>query len=83
MASVRGQVMEYPYIPTGINREMVRSGVDCQWKGQVVATVGRRPVAIHSSGQTISSLAHIAGITLGAGDEVDEVPMVVQHTCIP
>ena len=31
--SVRGQVMEYKYIPTGIKREMVRSGVDCNWKG--------------------------------------------------
>ena len=30
-------------------------------------------LAIHSSGQTISSLAHIEGITLGAGEEVDEV----------
>ena len=27
--SIRGQVMEYMYIPTGIKREMVRSGVDC------------------------------------------------------
>ena len=57
--------MEYPYIPTGIKGEMVRSGMDCHRKGQVVGTVGRRPVAIHSSGQTISSLAHIEGITLG------------------
>ena len=31
------------------------------------------PPVIHSSGQTISSLAHIEGITLGAGEEVDEV----------
>ena len=30
-------------------------------------------MAIHSSGQTISSLAHIEGITLSAGEEVDEV----------
>ena len=59
LVSVRGQVMEYVYIPTGIKGEMMRSGVDCHWKGQVVGTVGRRPVAIHSSGQTISSLAHI------------------------
>jgi hypothetical protein len=29
MVSIRGQVMEYMYIPTGIRREMVRSGVDC------------------------------------------------------
>ena len=64
LVSVRGQVMEYPYIPTGIKGEMVRSGMDCHRKGQVVGTVGRRPVAIHSSGQTISSLAHIEGITL-------------------
>ena len=30
-------------------------------------------LVIHSSGQTIFSLAHIEGITLGAGEEVDEV----------
>ena len=30
-------------------------------------------MAIHSSGQTISSLAHIEGITLGTGEEVDVV----------
>ena len=68
LASVRGQVMEYTYIPTGIKGEMVRSGVDCHWKGQVIRTVGRRPVVIH--GQTISSLTHIEGITLEAGEEV-------------
>ena len=65
--------MEYTYIPTGIKGQMLRSGVDCHWKGQVVRIVGIRPVAIHSSGQTISSLFHIEGITLGAGEEVDEV----------
>ena len=30
-------------------------------------------MAIHSSGQTIFSHAHIEGITMGAGEEVDEV----------
>ena len=30
-------------------------------------------MAIHSSGQTIFSLAHVEGITLGAGGEVDEI----------
>ena len=30
-------------------------------------------MAIHSSGQTISRLAHIEGITQGAGEKVDEV----------
>ena len=30
-------------------------------------------MAIHSSGQTIFSLAHVEGITLCAGEEVDEV----------
>ena len=25
--------MEYTYIPTGIKRKLVRSGVDCDWKG--------------------------------------------------
>ena len=73
LVNVRGQVMEYTYIPSEIKGEMVRSGVDSHWKGQVIGTVGRRPVAIHSSRQTISSLAHIEGITLGAGEEVDEV----------
>ena len=33
MLSIRGHVMEYTYIPTGIKRELVRSGVDCDWKG--------------------------------------------------
>ena len=47
LVSVRGQVMEYTYIPTGIKGEMVRSGMNCHRKGQVVGTVGRRPVAIH------------------------------------
>ena len=42
--------------------------VGCHWKGQVVGTVRRRLLAIHSSGQTISSLAHIEGITMGAGE---------------
>jgi hypothetical protein len=32
MVSIRGQVMEYMYIPTGIKREKVRSGEDCDWK---------------------------------------------------
>ena len=31
------------------------------------------PPVIHSSGQTISSLAHIEGITLSASEEVNEV----------
>ena len=30
-------------------------------------------MAIHFSGQAIFSLVHIEGITLGAGEEVDEV----------
>ena len=30
-------------------------------------------MAIQSSGQTVFSLSHIEGITLGAGEEVDEV----------
>jgi hypothetical protein len=33
MLSIRGQVMEYMYIPTGIKRKLVRSDVDCNWKG--------------------------------------------------
>ena len=30
-------------------------------------------MAIHSSGQTVFSFPYIEGITLGAGEEVDEV----------
>ena len=30
--SIRGQVMEYTYIPTGIKWELVRFGMDCDWK---------------------------------------------------
>ena len=33
MVSIREQVMEYMYIPTGIKMEWVRFGVDCDWKG--------------------------------------------------
>ena len=29
LVSIRGQIMEYTYIPTGIKGEMVRSGVEC------------------------------------------------------
>jgi hypothetical protein len=35
--------------------------------------VGGGPMAIHSSGQIVFSFPHIEGITLGAGEEVDEV----------
>ena len=49
--SIRGQVMEYTYIPTGIRRELVRFSVDCNQKGYVVRTVRGGPVAIHSNGQ--------------------------------
>ena len=41
-------------------------------------------MAIHSSGQAIFSLAHIEGITLGAGKEVDEVaPPALRKTAMP
>ena len=33
MVGIKGQVMEYTYIPTGIKRELVRSDVDSDWKG--------------------------------------------------
>ena len=33
LVSIRGQFMEYRYIPTGIKREFVRFGMDCNWKG--------------------------------------------------
>ena len=31
--SIKEQVMEHTYIPTGIKRELVRFGVDCNQKG--------------------------------------------------
>ena len=33
MISIRGQVMEYMYIPTRIKIKLMRCGVDCTWKG--------------------------------------------------
>ena len=32
-----------------------------------------RVVTIYTSGQTVFNLSHIEGITLGAGEEVDEI----------
>ena len=32
--------MEYMYILTGIKREYMRFGLDCDWKGYVVGIVG-------------------------------------------
>ena len=32
MVSIRGQVMEYTYIPTGIKRELFKFGVNNNWK---------------------------------------------------
>ena len=34
--SIRGQVMEYMYIPTGIRREFVRIGVDFNQRGTLL-----------------------------------------------
>ena len=42
-------------------------------KGYIVGIVGEGPVPIHSSEETIFCLPHTEGITLGAGEEVDEV----------
>ena len=38
-----------------------------------VGIVGRGPLPIHSSGQTVFRLPHIEGITLGATEEVHKV----------
>ena len=48
--------MEYTYIPTGIKRELVRFGMDCDREGYVVRFVGERPVATHYNGQTDKTL---------------------------
>ena len=60
--------MKFTYIPTGIKRELVRFGVDCDQKGYIVGNIGGRKVSIHSNGQTIFSFTHIEVITLGAGE---------------
>ena len=39
-------------------------------------------MAIHSNGQTVFSLSHIEGITLGAGEEVDEVAGGASNMCV-
>ena len=49
MTSIRGQVLEYMYIPTGTERELVSFGMNGNQKGQVVGTVGGGPVPIHPS----------------------------------
>ena len=36
VSSIRGQVMEYTYIPMGIKRDLVRIGVDCYQKGKLL-----------------------------------------------
>ena len=33
VTSIRGYVMTYMYIPTRIERKLVRFGMDCEWKG--------------------------------------------------
>jgi hypothetical protein len=58
------------YIPTGIKRTFMRFGVNLQLEGTNVGAFYGGLVIIHSSGQTISSLSHIEGIMLGAGEEV-------------
>ena len=63
-----GQVMEYTYIPSGIKRELVGSGVNCNQKGYIVRIGGM--VTIHSSGETIFNFTHIESITLGSSEEV-------------
>ena len=71
--SIKGQVLKYTYIPTGIGREFLRFGVDFDQKGYLSGIVGGGPVTIYSSGQTVFSFPHIQGITLIAVEDVDEV----------
>ena len=53
--------MEYKYILTGI--KLVKFGMDCDWKRQVVGIVRGGPVAIHSRER----------LFLVSGEEVDGV----------
>ena len=50
MVSIMGQVMEYMYIPTGIKRELVRSGVcsvDGGWGMDAIPPLFQLPSPIH------------------------------------
>ena len=52
--------MEYMYIPTGIKRELARSGVDCDWKG-----ISRRDCWRRTAGQYENMRMDRVGIWLG------------------
>ena len=53
--SIKGQVMEYPYIPTGVKRNLVGIGMDCDRKGKVVKIVGGIPMVFPLCIQTVFS----------------------------
>jgi hypothetical protein len=52
--NIRGWVVKYMYIPTGIKSKRVNCRI-----------ISGGMVTIYASGKTISSFAHIEGITLG------------------
>ena len=47
--------------------------MDCDQKWYVIGIVGGGSVPVHFSRQTVLSFSYIEGITLGAGEKVDEV----------
>ena len=57
----------------------MRFSLDCDWKESIVGLVAGETVAIHSSGQTIFGFTHIECITLGAGEEIDEVIVIYTY----
>ena len=70
--SIRGQVLEHTYIPTGIEREFVKFGISATGKVKLLGLLEKDwcPFILVDR---LPSLFHIEGITLGAGEEVDEV----------
>ena len=57
------------YIPKGIRRELARFGMNCDGKGKFLGLLEENwwPFIL------VVCLTHLEGITLGAGEEIDEV----------
>ena len=64
LIDVRGKFLKHIYIQTGIIRELVRFGVNYNWKRQIVRIVHGGLVTIPPSGQTIPSFPHKEIITV-------------------
>ena len=59
LIDVREKVLEHTSIQTGIKSELMTFSVNCNQKVQVVGTICRGSVTIHSSKHTVYSIPHI------------------------